>query len=272
LKKSQTRKGAVAAGLVAATAAALVPLTIVQVTTAGAVNVKTRPEQPAGAVAMQSWVYVVPSENDLAGTLWACTKITGAISDESGGPTWDSGTAYAAPTQLTGSAAITAASHECADKVPAGGFVHVPPPEPGQYPFAGYTATPNATPSQETGLTPLYSVQTFSGQKGDIFMTIAASYNFTESAISVGGVEVQPFTTAPAATWVITGGTGAYSGLEGSGTWFGDAATTPWIYRPATGKIWWANNNNATNNNATNNNANNNNANNNNGNDNEGRN
>ena len=41
-------------------------------------------------------------------------------------------------------------------------------------------------------------------------MTIAASYNFTDSPIKIGSVEVQPFTTAPAATWVITGGTGAY--------------------------------------------------------------
>ncbi len=243
MKKPQMRKGAAAAGLAAAAAAVLVPLTIVQVTTAGAANAKSRQEQGAGAVTIQSWVYIVPSENDLAGTLWACTKITGAISDESGGPTWDSDTAYAAPTQLTGSAAVTAASHECADKVPAGGFVHVPPPEPGEYPYANYTATPNASPSQETGLTPLYSVQTFSGQKGDIFMTIAASYNFTDSPIKVDSVEVQPFTTAPSATWVITGGTGAYSGLEGSGTWYGDAAMVPWVYRPSTGKVWWATSN-----------------------------
>ena len=114
---------------------------------------------------MQSWVYVVPSENDLDGTLWACTKITGAISDESGGPTWDSDTAYAAPTQLTGSAAVTAASHECADKVPAGGFIHEPPPEPGQYPFANYTATPNAGPSQRRGSHPSTACRHFLGKR-----------------------------------------------------------------------------------------------------------
>ena len=68
----------------------------------------------------------------VAGTLWSCTKLTGAVQDESGGPTWYSDAGYTAPTFLTNTAAINAASHECADKVPAGGFVHIPAPEPGQ--------------------------------------------------------------------------------------------------------------------------------------------
>ena len=78
----------------------------------------------------------VPARYDplraVAGTLWSCTKLTGAVQDESGGPTWYSDAGYTAPTFLTNTAAINAASHECADKVPAGGFVHIPAPEPGQ--------------------------------------------------------------------------------------------------------------------------------------------
>ena len=232
------RKKALSAGLAAVAAAVLVPLMLFQVTTASAAG-KTRLHDQAGTVTIQSWVYAVPSENVLSGTLWACTKISGAIVDESGGPTWTSDATYAAPTQMTGTAAVSAASQECANKEPAGGFVHVPPPEPGQYPFAEYTATPNATAETETGLTSLYSDQTIAGQKGDIYLTIASTYNFTTNPIQVGNVKVQPMTTAPGATWVITGGTGAYTGLQGSGTWFGNATTFPWIYRPGTGKVWW---------------------------------
>ncbi|HXW81705.1 MAG TPA: hypothetical protein VEJ84_19525 [Acidimicrobiales bacterium] len=227
-------------GLTLVAAAALsVPFAVSQVTSAGAAGV--RPDQAqAGTVTIQSWVYAVPSEDVLSGTLWACTKITGAINEESGGPTWDSDSAYSAPEQLQGTAAVTAASRECADKVPVGGFVHVPAPEPGQYPFAQYTATPGAASGQSTGLSTLYSDQTISGQKGDIFITIASAYNFTAKPIQVGSVTVQPWATGPDATWVITGGTGDYAGLEGSGTWYGNAATFPWIYRPGTGKVWWA--------------------------------
>jgi hypothetical protein len=231
-------KKSVGAGLAAIAVAVIVPLTLFQVTTANAASKTHQHDQP-GVIAIQSWVYAVPSENVLSGTLWDCTKISGAIEDESGGPTWASDAAYAAPTQMTGTTAVDAASHECANKEPAGGFVHVPPPEPGQYPFAQYTATPNATAETETGLTSLYSDQTISGQKGDIYITIASTYNFTSNAIKVGNVEVQPWTTAPGASWVITGGTGAHAGLQGSGTWFGNAATFPWIYRPGTGKVWW---------------------------------
>jgi hypothetical protein len=236
-------KGKVVAGLVATGVLVLAPLTVVEVTMAGASNVRHDQGQRGGPVTIQSWVYIVPSENDLAGTLWACSKITGAIDDQSGGPTWHTDADYTAPTLLTGTAAINAAGRECADKVPTGGFVHIPAPEPGQYPYATYTATPNAGTGQSTGLTPLYSYQTIAGQKGDIFMTIAASYNFTSSPLEVGNVEVQPFTTAPAASWVITGGTGAYAGLQGDGTWFGDASMVPWVYKSATGQVWWASNN-----------------------------
>lgn len=233
------RKRTISAVLGASATAALAPLALFQVASAGAPARTHQQEQPA-PITIQSWVYAVPSENVLSGTLWACTKISGAITDVSGGPTWDSDAAYEAPTKLTGPAAVTAAGQECSAKVPAGGFIHVPAPEPGQYPFAKYTATPGAGAQQSTGLTSLYSDQTIVGDKGDIYMTIVSTYNFTGSPVQVGSVMVQPYTTAPGATWVITGGTGAYAGLQGSGTWFGNAATLPWIYRVATGQVWWA--------------------------------
>jgi hypothetical protein len=240
MKQLRIGRGKLTAVVAATGALVLVPLTVSEVAAAGASNVRHDQVQKGGPVTIQSWLYIVPSENDLAGTLWSCTKLTGAVQDESGGPTWHSDAEYAAPTLLPSTAAINAASHECADKVPAGGFVHIPAPEPGQYPYATYTATPNAGPGQGTGLTPLYSNQTISAQKGDIFMTIAASYNYTSSPLKVDNVEVQPFTTAPAASWVITGGTGAYAGLQGDGTWFANSSMVPWVYKLATGKVWWA--------------------------------
>jgi hypothetical protein len=48
-------------------------------------------------------------------------------------------------------------------------------------------------------------------------------------------------TTGPQCSWVITGGTGAYSGLQGNGTCFANAEDTfPYINHTENGKIWWA--------------------------------
>lgn len=240
------RRRTVGAGLAAAAAAVLAPLALVQVTAAGAA-VKHNQQQQPGAITIQDWLYAVPSENVLGGTIWDCVKITGAINDEAGGPTWTDDASYNAPNAMK-SGGVTAASHECSDKVPGGGFILVPPPEPGQYQFAQYTATPNATPATQTGLTTLLAEHTFAGQKGDIFMTFSGTYNFTDKPITVtptGGstVVVQPFTTGPEASFVITGGTGAYAGLQGSGTTFCNAENTfPWINHTSHGTVWWPGN------------------------------
>lgn len=193
-----------------------------------------------GAITIQSWLYAVPSENVLSGTVWDCFKISGAINDQGGGPTWTDDDSYGAPNTMT-SGGITAASRECADKVPAGGFVLVPPPEPGQYQFATYT-TGAGSPG---GLSTLYAVHTIAGQKGDIYITFAGTYNMTNSPVPVklangSTVEVQPLTTGPQCTWVITGGTGAYTGLQGDGTCFANAENTfPWINHTEQGQVWW---------------------------------
>ena len=99
------------------------------------------------------------------------------------------------------SGGIAAASHECANKVPAGGFVLVPPPEAGQYQFAQYTAAPGSP----GGLSTVYAVHTIAGQKGDIYITFAGTYNMTNSVVPVkvsngSTVDVQPLTTGPECT------------------------------------------------------------------------
>jgi hypothetical protein len=54
-------------------------------------------------------------------------------------------------------------------------------------------------------------------------------------------VDVQPLTTGPQCTWLITGGTGYYTGLQGSGTCFANAENTfPWINHTENGQVWWA--------------------------------
>jgi hypothetical protein len=230
--------------LAATAAAVILPLTLAQISTAGAAGVKSQQQRQGGAITIQSWVYTPLSENDLSATAWSCSEISGAIVDQSGDPTWATAAQYAAPTKMSGAAAVTAAAAECGNKVPAGGIVIVPPPEPGQYIVGPYDATPGAgSPGQYTGLSSFYSYQTILGQKGTIFFTIASAYNLTENPVKVGHVEVAPFTTGPQATWVITGGTGAYAGLQGDGTWDGDASTLPWCYRLATGKVWYVNSN-----------------------------
>jgi hypothetical protein len=222
----------------ASVAVATVPMTLLAATPAAA-SVSHQQEQ-AGAITIESWLYVVPSENVLSATVWDCFKITGAINDQGGGPTWANDVSYAAPNTMT-SGGVTAASAECADKVPAGGFIAVPPPEPGQYPFAPYTVG-TGSPG---GLTTIYAVHTIAGRRGDIYITFAGTYNFTNSVVAVkeadgSTVNVQPFTTGPQCTWLITGGTGAYNGLQGDGTCFANAQNTfPWINHTEHGQVWW---------------------------------
>ncbi|HTW08433.1 MAG TPA: hypothetical protein VME46_13030 [Acidimicrobiales bacterium] len=120
-------------------------------------------------------------------------QVSGVITDQSGGPTWQDDAQYAAPTQMTGAAATAAAGKECTTTVPSGDIVLVPPPEPGQYALGTYTATPGATsPSQYTGLSSFYSQQTILGQKGTIYLTIASTYNVTGNAVDVNGIEGRP--------------------------------------------------------------------------------
>jgi hypothetical protein len=201
----------------------------------------TRPHQVRGGlITIQSWLYAVPSENVLSGTVWDCFKISGAINDLGGGPTWTDATSYGAPNTMS-SAGVSAASRECADKVPAGGFVLVPPPEAGQYQFATYTAAPGSP----GGLSTVYAVHTIAGQRGDIYITFSGTYNMTNSPVPVklpsgSTVTVAPLTTGPECTWVITGGTGAYTGLQGDGTCFANAENTfPWINHTEQGQVWW---------------------------------
>ena len=145
------------ATLAATLAAVLVPLAVVQVAAAGASGAKH--EHQSGAITIQSWLDAAPSENVLSGTVWDCFKITGAITDRGGGPAWSNNTAYYAPNSMT-SGATTAASQECADKVPAGGFILVPPPAAGQYQFAQYTSSPGSP----GGLSTVYAAHTIAGR------------------------------------------------------------------------------------------------------------
>jgi hypothetical protein len=242
MKRVKLNRKIAAAVLAAGASAVAVPLSFAQIASAGASGARTRQQPQGGSITIQSWVYTPLSENDLSATAWSCSRISGAVVDQSGDPTWTSDAQYAAPTKLSGTAGVAAAAAECGDKVPAGGIVIVPPPEPGQYIVGPYDATPGASSAKQyTGLSTLYSNQTILGAKGTIFLTIASTYNLTDNPVKVGSVTVAPFTTGPQATWVITGGTGAYSRLQGDGTWDGDASTIPWCYRLATGTVWHAN-------------------------------
>ncbi|MGD0440492.1 MAG: hypothetical protein ABSB52_07660 [Acidimicrobiales bacterium] len=218
--------------------AVLVPLAVVQVASAGTSNGKQ--QRQAGSITIQSWLDAAPSENVLSGTVWDCFKITGVINDAGGGPTWDNDTEYHAPNSMT-SGGVAAASQECNDKVPAGGFILVPPPAAGQYQFAQYTSSPGSP----GGLSTVYATHTIAGRQGDIFISFSGTYNMTNSVVPVKlangtTVQVQPLTTGPQCTWLITGGTGAYSGLQGSGTCFANAEDTfPWINHTENGQVWW---------------------------------
>jgi hypothetical protein len=62
--------------LAAAATTALVPLTILQMTSAGAASVKHHQLQP-GNITIESWLYAVPSENVLSGTVWTVSRSPG---------------------------------------------------------------------------------------------------------------------------------------------------------------------------------------------------
>ena len=148
---------------------------------------------------------------------------------------------YSQPRRL-GPPSASGCAQDRSNKVPAGGFVLVPPPEAGQYQFAQYTAAPGSP----GGLSTVYAVHTIAGQKGDIYITFAGTYNMTNSVVPVklsngSTVDVQPLTTGPQCTWLITGGTGAYAALQGSGTCFANAENTfPWINHTEQGTVWWS--------------------------------
>ena len=73
--------------LAAGSAAALIPLAVLSIGTMRTPAVTHQAEQQGGAVALESWVYTALGENNLSATAWQCSKISGAISDQSGGPT-----------------------------------------------------------------------------------------------------------------------------------------------------------------------------------------
>jgi hypothetical protein len=89
-------------------------------------------------------------------------------------------------------------------------------------------------------------VHTIAGEKADIYITFSGTYNMTNSVVPVkladgSTVDVQPLTTGPDCTWVITGGTGTYTGMQGDGTCFANAENTfPWINHTEQGSVWWA--------------------------------
>lgn len=221
------RKPIIATAVAAIVTTALAPLTLSGATEAGALAVRHQQTQPGGSITIQSWIRAYPSLNVLSATNTECMKITGAIVDQGGGPTWANDGEFEAPNNMTGSAAVDAASKECSDPTPVGGIVLVPPPEPGQYALAQYK------------LTTFYVNFTLDGQKGDIFITYSGTYNFSGSPLQVGSMTVPEGQTADC-SWVITGGTGAYNGLQGDGTCLAKTATTyPYVWHVSTGQVWW---------------------------------
>ena len=194
------------ATLAAAVVAVLVPLSLTQGAAAGASNV-TR-EHQAGAVRIQSWLYANLSTNGLSATVVACFKITGAITDRGGDPTWNDAT-YAV------TSASFPASGKCGNAGPVGGYLMVPPP------------------GSTNALSTVYAVHTITGAKGQISISFSGVYNLTATT----SADVAPYQGT--GTWLITGGTGAYAGLQGDGTWDANASTFPYIRHTETGQVRW---------------------------------
>jgi hypothetical protein len=152
----------------------------------------------SGAITIESWLWGNPDKNGLSGTVKGCFKLKGAFVDQNGQPNWTDST-YT-------DTAVTSPANKCGDWQPVGGFVFVPG-----------VNTPDTT---------VYAAHTISGQKGQLFITFSGTYDL-----------VKTYQTT-SCNWVITGGTGAYSGIQGEGTCTADASHFPYVRHTETGKLW----------------------------------
>lgn len=99
---------------------------------------------------------------------------------------------------------VTAPPNKCHDWYPVGGFLF----EPGT----------------KTTDTSIYAVHTLTLRHGSIFITFSGTYDLVKTFVGSG-------------SWVITGGTGAYIGAHGEGTWVADAAAFPYARHTETGTL-----------------------------------
>jgi hypothetical protein len=87
-------------------------------------------------------------------------------------------------------------------------------------PVGGYVFVPGVKTTDTT----VYALHTITGEKGQIFITFSGTYDLVKTYQGSG-------------TWVITGGTGAYLGVQGEGTWKADASHFPYIRHTETGQM-----------------------------------
>ena len=205
----------IAAALAASAGAVLIPLTVAQVTSA---SPGQRPQQDhPGAITIESWLYAVPSENVLSGTVWDCFKITGAITDQGGGPAWANDTAYKAPNTMT--------QRRGDGRQPR---VHRQGPRRRFHLRAPACARPvrlrpvHLEPGLARRLDHRVRRPHHRRPEGRHLHHLLGDFtNMTTSPITVktasgSPVCVQPLTTGPDCTWVVTGGTGAYTDWPGT--------------------------------------------------------
>ena len=153
-------------------------------------------------IRIESWLVANQVAGDLSGTVKGCFKLTDGHQDVGGAPAWTDETYASVPDDP---ATLT---DKCGDWTPVGGFVFGP--------------TMSADhPEYST----LYAVHTLPGTEGLIFITFAGHYDLQTTFQGEG-------------TWVITGGTGAYSNVHGEGTWAADASTFPYIRHTEQGTMW----------------------------------
>ncbi|MGD0167669.1 MAG: hypothetical protein ABSC51_10365 [Gaiellaceae bacterium] len=162
----------------------------------------------SGKITIQRWLHAAPNANNLALASMGCFKlsINGEPVDQGGGPTWTNDASY------TNDAA---AASQCANEEPIGGGII----EPG----APYAA--------------VYGAMTLTGRKGQIFITVAGDYNMGDPVENgLGALKGYGH-------WTITGGTGAYKGLQGQGEWTASlgalALKMPYCRHLETGHVWW---------------------------------
>jgi hypothetical protein len=89
-------------------------------------------------------------------------------------------------------------------------------------PVGGYVFVP---PVKGTDTT-VYAVHTVTGEQGQFFITFSGTYDLVKTYQGSG-------------TWVVTGGTGAYQGVQGMGTWKADASHFPYIRHTEVGQLYF---------------------------------
>lgn len=157
--------------------------------------------QAPQSIRIESWLQALEGSDLTQGQVLACAKVSGAVNDTGGDPTWTDAT-YASTADLPG---------KCADWTAVGGY---------RFEGRGHLQPQNLGRLDHI----LFARHTIVLSKGTIDIQFTGRYY--PDLLGDG-------------QWVINGGTGEYAGLQGTGTWHANGQTFPFFMHTEVGTVHW---------------------------------